>query len=156
MKLSPNFTLEEATFSETAIRSGITNQPNTRTLSVIIATAIKMEAIRTLLGSPITITSWFRNLSVNRLIGSSDTSAHPEGFAVDFKCPKFGSPLDIIKKLSEAGLSFDQMIQEGATKENPNSGWVHISFDPRNRKQILTAVFKAGQKTTYINGLQYV
>jgi hypothetical protein len=149
MKLSEHFTLEEATFSETAIRNRLTNIPSDTVIQTMKQAATKMEVVRTVLGNlPIVVTSWYRSKQVNRLVGSSDTSAHPQGFAIDFKCPKFGSPLDIIKALVDAGVKFDQVIQEGG-----EYGWVHISFDPRMRGQVLTAIFRKGQKTTYKVGL---
>src|SRR5665213_2021574 len=61
-------------------------------------------------------------------------SAHRLGFAVDFSCPGFGSPLEICRALDAAEkagkIAFDQLIQEG--------GWVHISRDPKLRGQRLT------------------
>jgi len=35
-----------------------------------------------------------------------------------------------------SGIAFDQLIEEGS--------WVHASFDPRLRGQVLTATFKDG------------
>ena len=48
---------------------------------------------------------------------------------------------------------YTQLILEFYTQGQPNSGWVHVSFDPSNLKmQELTAVKVAG-KTTYLAGL---
>jgi hypothetical protein len=142
--LSPHFSYEDAIESDTATRNGMENRPSTSVLAVMIQTAHKMEAVRTILGdNPIIVTSWFRSTELNKLIGS--TGEHDQGWCVDFKCPKFGTPIEIIKKLVEAGIDFDQLIQEGT--------WVHISFAARNRKQVLTAIFEAGKKTRYRVGL---
>lgn len=146
MNLSTNFTLEEAVFSETAVRFNISNSPSPLVLKTMEATAGKMEVVRTMLGAkPLVITSWFRCLLLNRKLKSSDTSAHVLGYGVDFKCPSYGTPRDIIKLLINTNLMFDQMIEEGA--------WVHISFDPRNRKQVLTAMFDKKGRATYRVGL---
>jgi hypothetical protein len=51
-------------------------------------------------------------------------------------------------------LSYTQLILEFYTQGIPDSGWVHVSFDPNNlKKQELTAVKVAG-KTQYLQGLQ--
>ena len=146
MLLSPHFTLEEATFSETATRFNINNSPSDAVIQTMTETAGKMEVVRAMLGARVlVITSWFRCLTLNRKIKSLDTSAHIQGFGVDFKCPTYGTPREIIKSLLNTGLSFDQMIEEGT--------WVHISFDPRNRMQVLTAIFDKKGNATYKVGL---
>lgn len=139
-KLSPNFTLEELTHSETAVRRGIKNEVNPVIRNNLTITAANMEAVRELLGgNPIIISSGFRNLEVNRLIGGSTKSAHMEGWAVDFICPKFGTPKQIVDKLKDSDIKFDQVIEEGT--------WVHISFAPARRRQVLKATFKNGKAT---------
>jgi len=139
-KLSPNFTLEELTHSETAVRRGIKNEVNPVIRNNLTITAANMEAVRELLGgNPIIVSSGFRNLEVNRAIGGSTKSAHMEGWAVDFICPKFGTPKQIVDKLKDSDIKFDQVIEEGT--------WVHISFAPARRRQILKATFKNGKAT---------
>jgi len=70
MNLSTNFTLEEATFSETAVRMGIPNEPSSEQLENMKKAAEGMEAIRKLLGKPIRVSSWLRLPAVNQAIGS--------------------------------------------------------------------------------------
>jgi hypothetical protein len=44
---------------------------------------------------------------------------------------------------------------EAYTKGIPDSGWVHVSYDPNNlKKQVMTATFVNG-KPQYSNGLNY-
>jgi hypothetical protein len=50
MKLSENFTLDEATYSETAVRMGINNQPNEQQLENMVTVARNMEKVRDVLG----------------------------------------------------------------------------------------------------------
>lgn len=139
-KLSPNFTLEELTHSETAVRRGIKNEVNPVIRNNLTITAANMEAVRELLGgNPIIVSSGFRNLEVNRAIGGSTKSAHMEGWAVDFICPRFGTPKQIVDKLKDSDIKFDQVIEEGT--------WVHISFAPARRRQVLKATFKNGKAT---------
>jgi hypothetical protein len=131
-KLSRHFALEELTHSQTAARNGLDNTPSAQVKANLVHTAKGLEKIRALLGSrPLLISSGYRSPAVNALVGGSENSAHMTGYAVDFICPGFGSPLGICKLLaSQASFQFDQIIQEGT--------WVHISFDPRSRRQLLT------------------
>lgn len=111
----------------------------------MVKAAAQLEQVRSLLDTPLIITSWYRCKLLNRAIGSSDTSAHIQGFAIDFKAPEYGTPIEICKAMALSKIKFDQVIQEGS--------WVHISFDPRYRQQILTAVFQQGKKTQYKVGI---
>lgn len=141
MLISKYFHLEEMTHSQTAIRLGLKNEPSDAVKAHMLIAAKRMDAIRELLGHPVIVSSWFRSKAVNKANKGSDTSDHPNGWAVDFICPGFGDPLKICQFLLKCGLSdFDQLIQEGT--------WVHISFNPRCRREILTRVgknkYKAG------------
>jgi putative chitinase len=128
-QLSPHFTLEELTVTNT----GLDNSPDATALARLKAVATKMEAVRTLLGGkPISINSAYRNPQVNAAVGGVSNSAHALGYAVDFTCASFGSPYDICKKIAASPIQFDQLIHE-------RRNWVHISFDStRNRRQLLT------------------
>lgn len=141
MKLTEHFTLDELIITDVR---GMDNTPSAEVLSNLYLTAVDMEEVRRILGNPITIRSGYRSKAVNTAVGGSQTSAHCDGWAVDFICPHFGSPLDVAKKL-ETVILYDQLIYEGT--------WVHISFDPRMRKQVLTAHFDKGKPTRYTNGL---
>ncbi len=142
--LSPHFSLEELTQSQTAARRGISNRPGSRELAALKHTAQMMEIVRDILGGPIVVSSGYRNPHVNQLVGGSPTSDHQTGFAVDFKCPRFGSPFLVCKELSKhyATLKFDQLIHEFGS-------WTHISFAPRARGQ-LKSIFSG---TGYLNGI---
>ncbi len=138
------FTLEELTASDTAVRLHIDNTPPADVVNALRDTAAKMDQVRDLLKGPIQVLSGYRSPKLNTAIGGSPHSAHMNGRAVDFVCRGFGTPLQICQKIVSAGVKFDQLIQEGT--------WVHISFDPQMRNQVLTASFGNG-KTTYRSGL---
>lgn len=138
MNLSEHFTLEEATYSETAIRLGIPNQPSTLQLENMKHAAAQMEKVRALLGKPIHINSWLRLPDVNVAVGGSKVSSHMDGWAIDFTCAGFGSPLEVCKAIEKSGIKFDQMIHEFAR-------WTHISFAPEMRGQVLT-IFRPENK----------
>jgi len=143
MNLSPNFTLEEATFSETAVRMGIDNNPSSEQLENMKKTAEGMEKVRALLGKPVRVSSWLRLPAVNQAIGGAAKSSHMDGWAVDFTCPGFGDPYTVAKALKESDIQVDQVIHEFGR-------WVHISFAPEMRGQFLT-IFKPQNK--YASGI---
>ena len=149
MNISEHFTLEELTQSQQAVRACIDNIPDEDIVKNLIATAQHLENVRLMLnGHPILISSGYRCQKLNTLIGSVRTSQHTQGLAVDFTCPEFGTPKEICQHLIDMRLNFDQLIWEGT--------WVHLSHAlPRSmsRNEVLTAVFKPGQKTSYLRGL---
>jgi zinc D-Ala-D-Ala carboxypeptidase len=140
MQLSEHFSLEEATHSDTATRLGISNQPDAQQLENMKTAAAGMEKVRELLGKPININSWIRLPEVNVAVGGSKISSHMDGWAIDFVCRGFGTPLEVCKAIDAAGIKFDQMIHEFGDK-----GWTHISFAPAMRQQKLT-IFRPQNK----------
>ena len=147
MNLSKYFTLEEATFSDTAIRLGISNTPDEQQLANMRKAAIKLDILREYLGSAIIISSWLRVPELNNAIpGSSNTSHHTTGFAIDCRSSRL-PVLDLCKvsKMVYNITGFDQIIHE-------YGNWMHISFHPMNRKQTLT-IFRNDKGLKYVSGL---
>ncbi len=121
-QLSPNFTLEELTTTNT----GLDNTPNADEKARLQLLAEFMEKVRAVLGNKsISVNSAFRSAAVNNAVGGVSNSAHRLGYACDFVCPSFGTPLDVCRALDAAGTAgtivFDQLIQEGT--------WTHVSRD---------------------------
>jgi uncharacterized protein YcbK (DUF882 family) len=149
MQLSKNFSLAEATVSDTAARNGVLNEPNYDQLQNMIKAAAKLQQLRDHLKRPIRVTSWLRTEALNKLIkGSSKTSAHMTGWAIDCHTDDM-SPYDLCKAsekfLTESGIGFDQIIHEYGS-------WMHISFHPDNRKQTLT-IFSNTKGYKYKSGI---
>jgi zinc D-Ala-D-Ala carboxypeptidase len=140
MNLSPNFTLREFTDSATAIARGIENVPPPEVMPALRATAAGLEEVRALLSNivghavPVIVTSGYRSLRLNRMIGSRDTSQHVLGEAADFRAPQFGTPAQIVATIARSSIAFDQVISESTMS---GAKWVHISFGPRNRRAVL-------------------
>jgi zinc D-Ala-D-Ala carboxypeptidase len=130
MNLSPHFTLAEMTVSETAARRGIDNDPPPDVVERLKHTALGLEAVRIRLGAPIVVSSGYRSPALNAAIGGAQNSDHTRGDAADFICPGFGAPSTIVSALKDSGIQFDQLIEEFGR-------WVHISFGPRMRGQVL-------------------
>jgi hypothetical protein len=122
VNLSPNFTLEELTHSETAVRClDIDNTPSEEVMDNLKFLAEKLEDVRVLLRNPMLVSSGYRSLILNRHLGSKDTSSHVKGLAVDFISPSFGNPEAIVKTIVESDIQYDQVILEF-------NRWVHLSF----------------------------
>ena len=131
--LSPHFTLEELTHSQTAARLGLDNDPGPDVLAALKRTALGLEAVRVRLGgAPILISSGYRSPAVNRAVGGALASQHIRGEAVDFVCPRFGDPRQIVDALADSDVPYDQLILEV-------SSWVHISFaaHPRHLAMVI-------------------
>ena len=152
MKLSENFTLQEFTKSQTALRLGIDNIPEGEHLEAAKALFENVvQPVRENFG-PTVINSGYRGPALNEAVGGSAKSQHCKGQAVDIECP--GVPNADIAQWIVDNLDFDQVILEFYTPGIPDSGWVHVSYraDGENRKSILTAMKEDG-KTVYKTGL---
>ena len=143
MNLSKHVTLAEFENSPTATTHGINNKMNeSQIASAKLLCENVFEPLRIYLNTPIQISSGFRSLQVNKMIGGAKTSQHTKGEAMDLQIGSKG--FNFIKDK----LDFDQLIWEFGNDENPQ--WVHVSFSSKNRKQVLKATKKNG-KTIYSN-----
>ena len=132
MNLSEHFTIEEATYSETAVRMGINNQPDERQLANMKTAAEHLEKVRDVTG-PIRVNSWLRQPDVNVAVGGSKVSSHMDGWAIDCSSSAH-TPYELCQIVLKAGIKFDQLIHE-------YGHWMHLSFAPEMRQQELT-IFK--------------
>jgi zinc D-Ala-D-Ala carboxypeptidase len=140
--LSPHFTLDEFTASQTADRLGLDNDPTPAVMESLKHTAMGLEGVRMRLGgAPILISSGYRAPAVNAAVGGSLTSQHMTGQAVDFICPRFGTPRQIVDALAESDVPYDQLILEFGR-------WVHISFSDKARRQALI-IDRTGTRPLY-------
>ena len=132
---SPNFSMDELTHSDTAARHGIDNTPNDNEKENLYKLAMEMEDVRELLNNkPIFVSSGYRCLALNELLGSKKTSSHIKGLAADFTCRQFGTPNEIVFALINSDIPYDQVILEF-------DRWVHISFcedEETPRKQAIS------------------
>lgn len=137
-QLTPNFSVKELT---------VTNKPypnvpteaeveNLRKLAVHI-----LQPLRDAVKKPVIVNSAFRSEKVNKAVGGTATSQHRFGQAADIRITGM-SPLEVCKFIIAQGLPFDQLIEEGT--------WTHVSFGPRNRRQVLT--MRGGKYTPGLRG----
>ena len=147
IRLSKNFALSEMIKSATAERLNVDNSPSDIHLVNLTHLAIRiLQPVRDEFGV-ITINSGYRSPALNAKVGGSKTSQHCNGQAADFE--SFSTPNPDLAKWIANNLEFDQLILEFYDGVNPNSGWIHCSYNLMgNRKKIMTAL-----KTK--NGVQY-
>jgi len=132
MNLSEHFSLDEATYSETAIRMHINNQPDERQLENMKSAANKLEAVRNVTGA-LRVNSWLRLPDVNVAVGGSKVSSHMDGWAIDCSSTAH-TPYELCQIVLKNNIKFDQCIHEFGR-------WMHLSFAPEMRQQGLT-IFK--------------
>jgi hypothetical protein len=163
MNLSDHFTYEELVASDTAVRLGIDNTPPPDIVPHLVVNAQGLEQIRKVTGHPLIVHSGYRCEALERVLSAKDFAAwcarhgkdpaiawpeyfarkgHPKGYCADSICPAFGTPAEVVQVIRGSGIKFDQLIIEGLTASG--GGWVHSSFDPAMRGQVLTATFVNG------------
>jgi len=136
MQLSPNFSLEELTRSETAARNGWDNTPNDAEIENLKRLAALLQDVKTAVGGKaVMINSGFRSKQVNDAVGSKDSSQHRIGCAADIRVPGM-TPRQVVETCIAASVPFDQIILEF-------DSWTHISVPntpetaPRGQKLII-------------------
>ena len=152
MKLTANFSLEELTKSETALRFDLDNAPNDEQLANLVALCeCILQPVRDHFGKGVKVNSGLRTPEVNAKVGGSKTSDHCKGMAADIEIPGVANA-ELAQWIAE-NLEYRQVILEFYTPGIPDSGWVHVSYNPAdNKKQVLTATKQNG-KTVYLPGL---
>ena len=146
MNLTPNFTLEELTFSSTALRHNLDNSPPPDKLTNLQRLCESLlEPARTLLGGhPFQVDSGFRCPELNALVHGVQNSAHKDGRAADV----IPQDLDLrlcFDELRKSDLPYDQIIFEC-------EAWIHLAVAPNGetpRRQALTAVRDAAGRFSY-------
>lgn len=130
------FTLKEMLSSATASEQGFDEQftPPVEVVNNLEALCKNiLDPLREAVG-PIRVTSGYRCKRLNTAVKGSNTSQHTKGQAADIKGIKV-SNAELFHKIQKMNLPFDQLIWEYGTEQDPD--WVHVSFGPLNRKQIL-------------------
>lgn len=128
------FSIAELTKSSTAIKKKINNTPTKEVennLNQLIDNIL--DPLREAWGQPIIVGSGYRCEALNKAVGGAAHSQHKLGQAADIHT-KSDSKEDnkkLFELIKQLKLPFDQLINEY------NYNWVHVSYSPRNRRQIL-------------------
>tara|TARA_S200000501_G_C20427099_1_gene570599 strand:- start:134 stop:589 length:456 start_codon:yes stop_codon:yes gene_type:complete len=147
--LSKHISNKEGSYSITALRLGLDNTPGDYEYSNMQLIANKIfEPLRSYVGGPIKINSFYRGIDLNKAIGGSSRSQHCQGRAIDID-DTYGYKTNAqMYKWIKDNLNFDQMIWEFGNDKNP--AWVHVSYvsEDQNRNRCLKA-YKENGKTKY-------
>ena len=146
--MSQTFSIRELTYSDTAIRLGIDNTPTDEIL-INLQNVVQfiLEPISNNFNSQIVITSGYRSPALCQAIGSSATSQHAFGMAVDFEI--LGIPNKEVSDWIVNHLDFDQCILEFWKPEEANSGWVHCSYKSSGNRKMYLRAYKGNGRTIY-------
>ena len=141
---------KESVYSRTALRRGIDNTPTEEHKDNMVKLAEEVfEPLRSYVGGPIKINSFYRSPDLNKAIGGSSKSQHCHGQAIDID-DTYGrmTNAEMFQFIRE-NLDYDQMIWEFGDDNNPN--WVHVSYvsPEENRNRCLKA-YKHHGKTKYM------
>lgn len=140
------FELYEFIHSDTAIKYKINNTASPEILRNLDKLRYFLNNLRHFYGKPIIVTSGYRCPELNAKVGGVPNSAHLYGYAADIV--PGGTNNQIVPKnrdmkefkqivqdfCKQTTIPFDQCILE----KNKTSEWVHISVEPRYRKQIFS------------------
>ena len=143
MQITANFSLDEMTKSQTALRKGINNMPDPIHLHNLHGLCHNiLQPVRQNFGRPVTVSSGFRSIELCLAIGSSSASQHAKGQAADFEV--IGIDNKEVAEWIRDNLDFDQLILEFYNEGEPQSGWIHCSYAgtdefgiEHNRKAVL-------------------
>jgi len=136
MKLSKNFSLAEMVKSQTALRKGIDNTPDSSAIENMEKLCAEiLQPIRDAYNIPFTVSSGYRCPELCIAVGSNIHSQHAKGQAADFEIP---------------GISNMQLILECYT--GGNTGWIHCSYVHEPRKEVLTYDRANGYRHGLIDG----
>ena len=124
-----NFTITELVKSDTAKQNGINNTPDINSLDNLLELVFfVLQPLRDKLKKPIIITSGFRSVKVNELVGGVSNSQHLYGQAADITVNGM-SAAQLFDFVKNSGVEYDQCINE-------YNSWVHVSYNKgHNRKQ---------------------
>lgn len=140
------FTIEELTYSPTAVSKKIDNTPTANEKKNLIELMEVLDAIREEWTVTCKINDWgsgsiivnsgYRCNALNKAIGGSKTSAHLLGYAVDIvpkngRSKEFFDFLDIY--LLTNNIKFDQLINEKPVDGVPS--WVHLGLKNNKGEQ---------------------
>lgn len=143
MNITKNFTLEELTYSATAVKHKISNAPTTEVKQCLTELCEKvLQPLRDAYGKPIIVNCGYRSQAVNKALAAdykkqgkkivvATNSQHCYGQAADITGGSPARNKQLFDLVVELKLPFDQLIDEYGYQ------WLHISYSPRHRRQII-------------------
>lgn len=132
MNLTKNFTLAEMTYSATAQKLQIKNNPDSYQIKNLRILCEKLlQPLRDGCGKPLHISSGYRCHELNQAVQGSSTSDHMNGRAADIVTE---NPLGLFSWVCRLELSYDQAIIY--------DGFLHLSYrgEKENRKMVMSKI----------------
>lgn len=132
------FSYWEMTRSRIAQKLHLKNEPTEeqlRNLQALVANVL--DPLREVWGEPITVTSGYRSPALNSAVGGARNSQHMLGQAADIICADPRTTRTLGEFIIHWQLPFDQLIFEGVSASGLDCQWIHVSYGPRNRRQVL-------------------
>lgn len=136
------FTIEELTYSQTAVKRGIRNETTPEVEKNLTAlVCVVLDPAREKWGKPIHVTSGYRCPELNKAVGGVPTSQHLKGEAADIVAGSRRENAELGRLIVKSGC-FDQVIFENSNKECTECDWIHVSWKRvgENRRQALRMV----------------
>jgi zinc D-Ala-D-Ala carboxypeptidase len=106
-----------------------------------------LQPIRSHFDEPVIISSGYRSAELCIAIGSKPTSQHSEGKAADIEIVNVDN-----KELAmwiKNNLEFDQLILEFYKEGEPDSGWIHVSYNGENNRNQFLIASRENDKVIY-------
>lgn len=125
------FRFYELTKSKVARAHGLANEPGETEKRAICQLIVELlDPLRKLFGEPIYVSSGYRSVELNKLVGGVRNSQHMKGEAADLYT---GNTKRLLRVLLESKLLFDQAIYYR------QKDFLHVSYTSNrvNRKQVL-------------------
>ena len=159
-KISEHITWDEAIGSDTATKKGIDNTPTPEVVGVMKETAERLfEPVRRFWKIPIAVISLYRSPKTDKALkddkgklykSAKKVSQHTKGQAIDIDAHVYGNISN--RQIFEYFLNelvFDQLIWEFGNDQEPD--WVHVSYVPNPRMQVLKSLKGKNGEVRYIN-----
>ena len=138
MQITKHFSLQELTTTDKPEFKKVNFEEGKENLYQLIKLACFAEDVRSLIKSPMIITSAYRGPSLNKAIGGSPTSQHPKGEAIDF-IPKTLEAKEAFDIIRHSSLNYGQIILE----KRGLGLIIHLSqgFPYREKEKCLQALY---------------
>ena len=136
------FTIEELTYSQTAVKKGIRNETTPEVEQNLIAlVCVVLDPAREKWGTAIHVSSGYRCPELNKAVGGVPTSQHLKGEAADITAGSRRENAELGRLIVKSGC-FDQVIFEQSNRECTECDWIHVSWKRvgTNRRNVLRLV----------------
>ena len=142
VQLSPSFMLSAFIKSNTAKAKSIPNVPDARIVENLKGLALAMEPVKGVFGDKLSINSGYRCPALNKAVGGTDTSAHCQGYAIDFVIAGMDATQIMKWLIANYPSPWDQAIDE--------PGWFHLGYkSPSGKQRKQTLVMRGGKYTEF-------